>query len=448
MLPLISSLATEFAALPDDSPGGLPVSGESAGKFAGLLNRSLTGKQPADPGLPAGNALPPNGKTLPLTLEGVAYSLLEIESPAAGLAEAGLTPFGPTRAESALPGPGLQSGPIVAAIAGELAALQQAQPIASQVAINDLKNPATGQVVELSPLQIAQLIDPVAPVAVLPPGAISEQRLFARSGSVTGPIADAVAGHKALGLSNPADQRLVSTEQLFRGVVPEQRFAPPEGLVEQPGLTAIALKDNSAVASYASKMAAALFDGTSARLTGGPVDGTATTSSSSLPGNVAFASAAPLTAPSASLAGTPTLHIGTPLQDPAWSNELGSRVLVMSGLKLQSARIQLSPAELGPITVNLVVNDEGADLTFHAHHVLTRDAIEQALPKLREMLGENGLTLGNATVSTRDGQKDGFEHASRQAGDTDSDRADATGGEASGEIRPVRILKGLLDTFV
>jgi flagellar hook-length control protein FliK len=142
------------------------------------------------------------------------------------------------------------------------------------------------------------------------------------------------------------------------------------------------------------------------------------------------------------------MHIGTPLHDAAWSQELGSRVVVMTGQQLQSAKIHLSPAELGPITVSLVVDDGSADLTFHAQHGLTRDAIEQALPRLREMLNDNGLTLGNATVSDQGVPKDGsgraFEHARGVASSTDQ--------PAAREDRPIgkpeRVLQGLVDTFV
>jgi flagellar hook-length control protein FliK len=36
---------------------------------------------------------------------------------------------------------------------------------------------------------------------------------------------------------------------------------------------------------------------------------------------------------------------------------------------------------------------------FTSPHAAVRDAIEQAIPKLREMLADNGIMLGNATVN-------------------------------------------------
>jgi flagellar hook-length control protein FliK len=108
----------------------------------------------------------------------------------------------------------------------------------------------------------------------------------------------------------------------------------------------------------------------------------------------------------------------------------------------------LSPAELGPITVNLVVDDGSAELTFHAHHALTRDAIEQALPRLREMLHDSGLTLGNATVSDQGVARDGSGRAARNAGGVELPAGETTGRDESSDAQPVRILQGLLDTFV
>ncbi len=78
---------------------------------------------------------------------------------------------------------------------------------------------------------------------------------------------------------------------------------------------------------------------------------------------------------------------------------LGDRVIMMAGQRIQSADIRLNPAELGPLRVHVSVDDGTVSVNFHAQHAVTRDAIEQALPRLRELLGDNGLALGDASVS-------------------------------------------------
>jgi flagellar hook-length control protein FliK len=49
--------------------------------------------------------------------------------------------------------------------------------------------------------------------------------------------------------------------------------------------------------------------------------------------------------------------------------------------------------------VQISVRDGAASVVFGAHHADTRAAIEQALPRLRELFSNQGLTLADAGVS-------------------------------------------------
>jgi flagellar hook-length control protein FliK len=121
----------------------------------------------------------------------------------------------------------------------------------------------------------------------------------------------------------------------------------------------------------------------------------------------ALAGGAPVNGPPATAAQAASLpRIDVPLQDPNWSNVLNERVTFMAGKDLRSAEIRLNPAELGPIHVQLSVDDRGTSVTFAAHHALTRDAIEQALPRLRELFSDQGLSLGQASVSDQGVKQD------------------------------------------
>ena len=141
--------------------------------------------------------------------------------------------------------------------------------------------------------------------------------------------------------------------------------------------------------------------------------------------------------------------IRTPVMEPAWGDRIGERVVMLAGNQLKSAEIRLTPAELGPVRVQVSVEDGAANVTFHAQHAVTREALEQALPRLREMLAESGLTLGQADVS---------EHGVSQ-GNRDSDSDSATPGPAADdianladgaetlEVRTGVATNGLVDTF-
>src|SRR5690606_30362586 len=80
---------------------------------------------------------------------------------------------------------------------------------------------------------------------------------------------------------------------------------------------------------------------------------------------------------------------------------LADHAIWMARNDVQTAELHPNPAELGPLEVTLTLTGEDksqAVMQFSAAHAGTREAIEAALPRLREMLQENGITLGQAGV--------------------------------------------------
>lgn len=84
---------------------------------------------------------------------------------------------------------------------------------------------------------------------------------------------------------------------------------------------------------------------------------------------------------------------------PAWDQALGQKVVWMVAGAQQSASLTLNPPDLGPMQVVLHVSNGHADAAFTASQPEVRQALEAALPKLREMLGDAGIQLGQATIS-------------------------------------------------
>ena len=66
---------------------------------------------------------------------------------------------------------------------------------------------------------------------------------------------------------------------------------------------------------------------------------------------------------------------------------------------VQVASIKLNPPQLGPLEVRITFNHDQANVNFISHHGVVREAVESALPKLREMFGEGGVNLVNVDVS-------------------------------------------------
>lgn len=140
----------------------------------------------------------------------------------------------------------------------------------------------------------------------------------------------------------------------------------------------------------------------------------------------------------------------------AWENQVGQKVVYMVGSEEQTASLTLNPPDLGPLQVVLSVTNDQASVTFSANQEEVRQALENALPRLREMMGESGIALGNATVNA--GMPDSGqarEQAARNgSGFSGNGRGRGDGGHAVEETasRPVTrtaVLgdRGMVDTF-
>jgi len=117
--------------------------------------------------------------------------------------------------------------------------------------------------------------------------------------------------------------------------------------------------------------------------------------------------------------------IMTPLQSPGWSQQMTDQVSLMLKGGFQQADIKLNPAHLGPMEIKLSMNDDKASIHFVTQHAPVRDAIDSALPRLREMLEQQGLSLGDVDVSTQSEQQQA------QAG---AEQSPGSGGLSQGEV--------------
>lgn len=151
-------------------------------------------------------------------------------------------------------------------------------------------------------------------------------------------------------------------------------------------------------------------------------------------------------------AGAPTDRLSARVGTPAWDNQVGQKVIWMVGGEDQSATLELNPPDLGPVQVVLNVSNDLASVTFSSQQLEVRQALENALPRLREMMNESGIALGetlvNAGAEGRQGQ-DG-----QGSGRPGSGRGGNGGGDEGNvaEVTPrqrTRIIggAGAVDTF-
>ncbi len=98
-------------------------------------------------------------------------------------------------------------------------------------------------------------------------------------------------------------------------------------------------------------------------------------------------------------AGVHTDKIAARVGTPGWDNQVGQKIVWMVAGKEQSATLTLNPPDLGPMQVVLSVTNDQASVTFSSAQPEVRAALENALPRLREMLDESGVALSNASVN-------------------------------------------------
>lgn len=95
------------------------------------------------------------------------------------------------------------------------------------------------------------------------------------------------------------------------------------------------------------------------------------------------------------------MPLSTPPSNPNWARAVADKVYIAASQNLRVANIQLDPPELGALQIRLQVSgpDQQMSVTFTSPHASVRDVLEQQIPRLREMLAEQGINLGESSVN-------------------------------------------------
>lgn len=94
-----------------------------------------------------------------------------------------------------------------------------------------------------------------------------------------------------------------------------------------------------------------------------------------------------------------SLPLSTPIRDQSWSVDFAQKIVWLATNDKQSAQLTLNPPHMGPIEISLNLDKGSASATFVSANAEVRDAIETALPRLREMFASAGIELGQTNVS-------------------------------------------------
>ena len=88
-----------------------------------------------------------------------------------------------------------------------------------------------------------------------------------------------------------------------------------------------------------------------------------------------------------------------------FADAVKDKVMVMINQKIQQVDIQLDPPEMGNIHVRVNLQNEQAAVQFIVQNQQAKDALEQNIGKLRDMLAENGVDVGDANIEQRQAQE-------------------------------------------
>ena len=94
-----------------------------------------------------------------------------------------------------------------------------------------------------------------------------------------------------------------------------------------------------------------------------------------------------------------SLSVSTPVRDQNWGADFGQKIVWLANNDKQAAQLTLNPPQMGPIDISLNIDKGNATATFVSANADVREAIETAMPRLREMFAHAGIELGQTNVS-------------------------------------------------
>lgn len=150
---------------------------------------------------------------------------------------------------------------------------------------------------------------------------------------------------------------------------------------------------------------------------------------------------------------SPQLQVAAPVASAQWAGELGDKVVWMAHRQEGRAEMVLNPPQMGRIEVSLSVSGDQASAVFSSTNPVVRDALEAAMPRLREVLADAGIQLGQAQVGAENARQfaqqeknaDNFA-AGRHAAATDSAASASLVGGTETQLT-LKAGRGLVDVF-
>jgi Flagellar hook-length control protein FliK len=252
----------------------------------------------------------------------------------------------------------------------ELANTRAAAPVAEEAAISDVSAKASVAIPGAG-----------IPSAEIPSTVVRQTTPTTQDPVSLLPVALAQFGAAAKGITTTRPEPLVSTA--------DKEVGGDEGVATEPFSFKQAFSDLLPSASVGGSDPMSLN-----RLDTSPT-ATNVAPSSALSSEAGFRAAPPPISPRPA---TLAIDAQLPLHSPRFAEGFAQQITVLVEHGIQHARISLNPPELGPVDVRITFQHDEATVQLASQHGAVRDAMTEALPRLRESLEQTGVRLNDTGV--------------------------------------------------
>jgi len=94
-----------------------------------------------------------------------------------------------------------------------------------------------------------------------------------------------------------------------------------------------------------------------------------------------------------------------PVHQPEGQKQVAEKIRWMVNSRTTAAEIRLDPPELGSMQIRVNMSGDTASVSFIVQSAQARDVLADATPRLRDMLAEQGIDLGESFVAQQDQQQ-------------------------------------------
>lgn len=101
-----------------------------------------------------------------------------------------------------------------------------------------------------------------------------------------------------------------------------------------------------------------------------------------------------------------TLDIPVNISKFDWGDHFNQQIVWLGQQQIKTALIQIHPQELGPLQISLKMDKDNAQLHVISHSPEVKNLLEQTMPRLRDLMAEQGVQLTETNIESQARQFD------------------------------------------